>query len=57
MKKISEMTDRELQEGVYQNIRNISKQTRKTSVWMDFFGWIGVISAVGAILYALSFAK
>tara|TARA_R110001606_G_scaffold30367_2_gene93855 strand:- start:536 stop:745 length:210 start_codon:yes stop_codon:yes gene_type:complete len=48
---ISEKTDRELKEGLYQNIRNISSLTRNTNGWIRFFGVLIIIPMAIALLY------
>ena len=48
---ISEMTDRELKEGLYKNIRNISSLTRNTNGWIRFFGVLIIIPMGIALLY------
>ena len=50
-KPISEMTDRELKEGLYKNIRNISSLTRNTNGWIRFFGVLIIISMVILLLF------
>lgn len=50
-KPISEKTDRELKEGLYKNIRNISSLTRNTNGWIRFFGVLIIIPMGIALLY------
>ena len=56
MKKnqISEMTDRELQEGMYQNIRTITAKARSTNGWITFIGVLVIIQVIGMIIVANS---
>ena len=53
-KPISEMTDRELKEGLYKNIRNISRLTRNINGWINFQGVLLIIAMV-VILLLMSF--
>lgn len=50
---ISEMTDRELKEGLYKNIRNISSLTRNTNGWIRFFGVLIIILIVVTLIVSL----
>ena len=50
-KPISEKTDRELKEGLYKNIRNISSLTRNTNGWIRFQGVLIIIPIGIALLY------
>ena len=52
-KPISEKTDRELKEGLYKNIRNISSLTRNTNGWIRFQGVLIIIAMV--IILIISF--
>ena len=53
-KPISEMTDRELKEGLYKNIRNISSLTKNINGWINFQGVLLIIAMV-VILLLMSF--
>ena len=53
-KPISEMTDRELKEGLYKNIRNNSRLTRNINGWINFQGVLLIIAMV-VILLLMSF--
>ena len=53
MKKASEMTDREIQEAMLENIRIFTDKTRNISGWTTFFGWAtiaGIIAGIYAII-------
>ena len=52
-KPITEMSDRELQEGLYKNIRTITAMSRSTNGWLTFIGIVFVIQLL-AILYVVS---
>jgi hypothetical protein len=51
MRGISKMTDRELQEGMYYNIRQTLFETRRTSKNVAFFFWMTVVNVVCAFIY------
>jgi len=53
-KPISEMTDRELKEGLYKNIRNISSLTKNINGWINFQGVLLIIAMV-ILLLLMSF--
>lgn len=44
------MTDRELQEGLYQNIRTITAKSRSTNGWITFIGILVIIQVIGVII-------
>tara|TARA_R110002167_G_scaffold10452_2_gene47955 strand:- start:885 stop:1067 length:183 start_codon:yes stop_codon:yes gene_type:complete len=50
-KPISEMTDRELKEGLYKNIRNISSLTKNINGWINFQGVLLIIAMVILLLF------
>ena len=51
MRRISEMTDRELQEGMYYNIRHTLLETRRTSKNVAFFFWMTVVNVICVSIY------
>tara|TARA_R110000765_G_scaffold77823_3_gene153008 strand:- start:35 stop:217 length:183 start_codon:yes stop_codon:yes gene_type:complete len=50
-KPISEKTDRELKEGLYKNIRNISSLTKNINGWINFQGVLLIIAMVILLLF------
>ena len=53
-KPISEMTDRELKEGLYKNIRNISSLTKNINGWINFQGVLLIIAMVVILLMSFN---
>jgi hypothetical protein len=50
MRKIQELSDRELQEGMYRNIKLTREYTSTIKMWVVIFGLIVSISALLTII-------
>ena len=50
LKQVSEMTDRELQESITENLRTATNNTGTIAIWMTFFGIVQVIGIVVLLL-------
>jgi hypothetical protein len=50
MKKIEELTDRELQEKLLINIRIIKANSRTIATWVIIFGIVMIIGVIGSII-------
>jgi len=48
-KKIPELSDRELQEGIYRYLKSASKSASITSTWVQIVCWLSVIGSLIAI--------
>jgi len=47
MKKIEELTDRELKEGIYRYIKKTESHSSIIRIWVNFFG---IVTVLGVIL-------
>ena len=52
-KPIPEMSDRELQEGLYQNIRTITGKTRSTNGWVTFIGIVLIVQILSVFIFLI----
>ena len=50
MKTSSEMTDREIQEAMLENIRITTEKTRSIYMWTAFFGWITIVGIIVGVI-------
>ena len=57
MRKISEMSDREIQEAMLTNQRVITGKTRSMSGWITFIGILIILGVIGQIIYLTSQAQ
>ena len=57
MKKIEEMTDRELLEAILNNHRNLWHRIKYMSNWITFIGWAVALMIFGIIITILEFNK
>lgn len=50
MKKIEDVSDREIQEMILKNLRNIRASNNSIKGWISFLGIIQILGIIGAII-------
>jgi len=51
MKKVNELTDRELKEESYKRLKSIDKNLYSISIWFQLWSWIAAISIVVWLIF------
>ena len=50
-REISKMSERELKEGMYYNLRHNLKQTKRISNNVSFMFWLTIVNLLGILVY------
>lgn len=48
---ISKLTDREIQERILKNLRSGNKKSKEIVNWLQFFGYLTIVSILCIIIY------